>query len=110
MAVLCACLITLYVNARSLIDSKTSHFVLFYFARFYRSKVSDRSGLWPLYLPMLWLYFASSILGVFCWSYYAEALVATIQYINDLTNVERLLSSSVMKRVFSSNYPVVLVL
>ena len=29
VAVLCACLITLYVNARSLIVSKTSHFVLF---------------------------------------------------------------------------------
>ena len=110
MAVLCACLITLYVNARSLIDSKTSHFLLFYFARFYRSKVSDRSGLWPLYLPMLWLYFASSILGVFCWSYYAEGLVAIIQWIHDSTKTDTFLSSSVVKRVFTSNYPVVLVL
>ena len=109
MAVLCACLITLYVNARSLIDSKTSHFVLFYFARFYRSKVSDRSGLWPLYLPMLWLYFASSILGVVCWSYYAEGLVAIIQWTHS-TKIDTFLSSSVVKRVFSSTYPVVLVL
>jgi hypothetical protein len=108
VAVLCACLITLCVEAQSFVDPKTSHSV--FFSRFYRIKVSDRSGLWPLFLPMLWLYFASSILGVFCWSYYAEGLVAIIQWINDSTKKDTFLSSSVVKRVFTSNYPVVLVL
>jgi hypothetical protein len=60
---------------------------------------------------MLWLYFASSILGIICWSNNAEGLVDIIKWIHDATKTETaFLKSPVAKRVFASNYAVHLVM
>jgi hypothetical protein len=68
------------------IDSKTSHFVLFL-------QVLSKQGLRSLW-AVAHLYSSILRLGVFCWSYYAEGLVAITQWIND--TMENILSSSVV--------------
>jgi hypothetical protein len=79
------------------------------FIMYFRRKPSDRSAIWNLYAPMLWLFLASSILGIIAWAHYLQGLTASIATFNDNPPTP-IFRSPVFKAVFQQSYPVFLVM
>lgn len=73
---------------------------------FYRRRPSERSGVWNLYAPMLWLFLASAVLGMIAWATYLRNIVYISDYAVSLTPF---LASSIIKDAFIQLYPVVLI-
>jgi hypothetical protein len=72
----------------------------------YRRRPSERSGVWHLYAPMLWLFLTSAVLGIIAWSTYLRNIV---DIVDSALTPTPFLSSPVIKDAFLQLYPVVLI-